>query len=297
MEFETLPGTWVLETFRRGGVDLDLLTQQLPDEVNLMLYEMETILPDSINRLLEACADISGNQNFGLIMNELVDISMYGIFGYLLLNCGTVKDLFDTLVRYHTVHHDGGIYYKLTTRKSTVSIHFCYDHSKYLYHRHTTDWGLGFIPHFLRTPLGNLAQPLSAHFTYAIPDNLQKLNEYFGTNLEFSQDANELVYPRSVLSQRISDVNQGLLKVLREQADNHLLNLKKDNSLHKVINIILFENLCKDKTNATDVAEALNLSLSTFKRKMRKEGIDFKKTKKLSKHQVKHPGIQKKLSD
>jgi len=73
--------------------------------MNLMLYEMDTIQPDRINRLLEACADISDNQDFGLNMNELVDISMYGTFRYLLFNSGTVKNLFDILIRYHTVHH------------------------------------------------------------------------------------------------------------------------------------------------------------------------------------------------
>ncbi len=124
MKAEILPGAWVLESFRRGGVDLDALTRQLPEDVHLMLYEMDTILPDRIERLLQACANLSGNQGFGLSMNELVDISMYGLFGYILLNSGTVKDLFETLVRYHTVHHDGGIYYKMTTQTKTVCIEF-----------------------------------------------------------------------------------------------------------------------------------------------------------------------------
>jgi AraC-like DNA-binding protein len=279
MALEKLPGAWIMEVYRRGGVDLDELTKRLPDDVNLMLYEMDTILPDSINRLFNACVDISGQQDFGLLMNERVDISMYGLLGYLLFNSGTVKDLLETLERYHSVHHDGGIYYKVCVDRRPASIQFCYDRPEHFSHRHTTEWGLGFIPHFLKTPLGELAQPLSAQFSYDAPFELQNLHAYFGPNLKFNQPRNQLTYPRSILDRRITDVNQGLLKILREQADDYLLNLKKDNTLQKQIEVILYENLSRNRTNASDIAQMLNLSLSTFKRKMSKQGIDFKKTK------------------
>ncbi len=279
MKQKILPGAWVLESFRRGGVDIDVLTQQLPDDVRLMLYEMDTILPDRIERLLQACANNSGNPDFGLIMNELVDLSMYGLFGYLLLNSGTVKDLFETLVRYHSIHHDGGIYYTMNTQKNTASIQFCYSNSAHFSHRHTTDWGLGFIPYHLKSLLIDKAKPLKAQFVYDRPKEIHQLHAYFGPNLEFNQPINQLIYPRSILTQRLSKVDLSLLKILRTKADKHLLKQKKGNSLLREIKIILFQNLASNPINAADIANTLNLSLSTFKRKLIKEGIDFKKTK------------------
>jgi len=280
MDVKELPGAWVLETYRRGGVDLEVLAQQLPDDVELMLFEMDTILPDPINRLLQACADISGNQNFGLIMNELVDLSMYGLFGYLLLNCGTVADLFETLVRYHTVHHNGGITYEMETDKDTVSVQFCHDERTHADHRHTTEWGLGFIPDFLKTTLGDLSVPLTTQFINAPPENLDQLHDYFGPNLEFNQPVDQIVYPRAILKERILDSNQNLLNVLRKLANKHLLDLQRDSSLRNSIRAILFENLAgSKKSSASDVAGALGMSLSTFKRKLSAERINFKTTK------------------
>jgi len=286
MKAEILPGAWVLESFRRGGVDLDALTRQLPEDVHLMLYEMDTILPDRIERLLQACANLSGNQSFGLSMNELVDISMYGLFGYILLNSGTVKDLFETLVRYHTVHHDGGIYYKMTTQTKTVCIEFFYDNCANFYPQQTTDWGLGFIPLYLKPFLAHQSQPLSAHFSYHSPTYLPKLQTYFGPNLEFKQKSNQLIYPRSILNKRLSKVDLNLLKILRNEADRHLLAQKKENTFLKEIKIILFQHMSEYKTNTEDVANILNLSLSTFKRKLIKEGINFKKTKEIIKNEL-----------
>ena len=285
MKLKNLPGTWVLEAFHRGGVDLDTLAQQLPDDVNLMLYEVDTILPDSIERLLQTCADISGNQDFGLSMNNLVDITMYGLFGYLLLNSGSVKDLFDTLIRYHSVHHDGGIYYKQFIHKESITIRFCYNDDKHDAHRQTTDWGLGFIPHYLTSFLPESAQPLRAEFVYSQPHDLRKLHTYFGTNLAFNQPHNQLVYPRSTLTKPLTRADQALLKILRAEADRYLLAQKKESVFVQEIKTILFQNI-ENNINASDIATLLHISLSSFKRKLIEENINFKETKEVIKNNL-----------
>ena len=78
-----------MEAFRRAGVDIEELTRRLPDDVHTVLHQMNVNSPDSNSRLLDACADISGKQDTGLLLNELINITMYGLFGYLLLNSGT----------------------------------------------------------------------------------------------------------------------------------------------------------------------------------------------------------------
>jgi len=279
MENRDLSGAWVLEAFRRGGVDTDLLARRLPDDVELMLSELDTIPADSLDRLFEVCAETSGDADFGLTMNELVDISMYGLFGYLLQNSGTVKDLFSTLVRYHSVYHDRGIFYEMLSDKYSVAIRFSYEQVEFSSHRHTTDWGLGFIPHFLAPSLGSLARPLSAHFVYGPPRNLSKLHKYFGCDLHFNQAHNELIYHLSILKRKVTNVDQNLLNLLRRQANQYLMNHHKDATLLNMLNTYLFENLSGKKVNTTDVAMAFNMSLSTFKRRMATEGISFKQTK------------------
>ncbi len=274
-----IPGAWVLETFRRSGVDTELLARQFSDDVNLMLYGMDTVPSDSINRLLEGCARLSGNPNFGVMMNEKVDTTMYGLFGYLLLNSGTVKDLLSTLVRYYSIYHDNGQYYQVVLDEATVSISFSSDLPGFAFHRHTVEWALGFIPFFLSPALGKRAQPDIAHFVYESPKKLGKLRTYFGHHIEYGQSHNQLVYPRSILTQRISDVDPGMLKVLRKEAEHHLLLHQKDESLQKKINMFIFENLSGSGINTTDLASALNLSISTLKRKLARDGINFKTVK------------------
>ena len=93
-------------------------------------------------------------------------------------------------------------------------------------------------------------------------------------------------YHRSILNRRIVDANPDLLRILHEQADKRLLDHKNDGSLLNEINMFLFENLSQDKANATDVATALGLSISTFKRTLIQEGINFRKTKDAIKNKL-----------
>ena len=255
---------------------MNILQAQLPDETEQMLYEMETILPEPIERLLQASADISGNQDFGLIMNELVDLSMYGLFGYILLNCSTVEDLFNTLVRYHSVHHDAGISYKISIKAETVSIQLYYDVAGHNQFRQTTDWGLGFIPLFLKPILGDKSIPLRSEFSYQAPINKKKLHDYFGSKLNFNCTKNQLTYPRSILDKRLNKSDSPLLKVLRDQADKQLIACQKESELHVNVKAVLLQNIESENSTAQDVADTLALSLSSLKRKLTEEGLSFK---------------------
>jgi len=285
MKLEKLPGAWVLESFQRGNVDINKLTKELPDDVNNMLYNMDTISPDSTSRLLRYCAEISDNPDFGLMMNERVDITMYGLFGYLLLNSGTVRDLFDTLERYYSIYHTGGIFFKVSNQKETVSIQYGFDQPTTVESRHITDWGLGFVAYYLKTPLADLSKPLIAQFNHSKPVDLTKLQSIFGYNLEFNQDQSKLIYRNVILNKQLREVDQSLLKILRQQADLSLRAFLKEESLAQKIRMLLIERISGDQANASDIAQELNYTLSSFKRKLVEENINFRKTKESIKNE------------
>lgn len=286
MKLDNISGAWVLESFRRGGVDLELLTQQLPDDVEMLLYNMYTIPPNNVNRLLLACADISDNQDFGLTMNERIDITMYGLIGYLMLNSCTVRDLCEILEKYYAIFYSAGPFFKFTIDKNTISILFNTVQEEEVSHRHQIEWSLGFIAYFFQSPLGELAKPSVALFSYNPPKNLDKLESVFGCNLKFNQTENKLIYSKSILNKKISNVDSGMLKVLHDEADLLLNNYLKKHSLLEKTKLLLAERISGKHSNASDIAKELNISLSTFKRKMLQENINFRETKDLIKNEL-----------
>ena len=280
-----LPGTWVLEAFQRGGVSIEALTQHMPDEVNNLLYHPDTITPDYVNSLLIKCADLSNDPDFGLTMNERVDTSMYGVFGYLLLNSYTVEDLLSYLDRYYTIFHSGGPNFSVNTHQGMVKLHFGVAHPGKIHTRHQTEWSLGFMPYYLKPILGDIGIPISTYFRHSAPNNLQKLKSVFGHNLHFDQTENKVVYPESILKCALSDSSPSLLKILRQEADELLQSRLDSDSLDKRVRLLLLENLEHHKANASDIASQLNMTLSTFKRKLAQEKIDFRNMKESVKNE------------
>ena len=278
MKLEGLPGAWVLETFQRGGVDLKKLIQQHPDEVETALYRPDTISPDCINKLLISCAKISGNQNFGLSMNKMVDISMYGLLGYILLQNNTVKGFINNLALYYPLFYSGA-YFKIITKKETIIIQYATEQLAKICSRHDSEWSLGFVVAHLKSRLGDIARPISVSFTHQIPDDLSEIESLFGQNLQFSQSKNQIIYKISFLNKKISNQDPWMLNILRQQADKMLQEYNNDNSLEYEVRILLLEHFEYGQTNASDIAKKLGLSLSTFKRRLSQEKCKFSNIK------------------
>lgn len=284
MDKVRLPGTWAIEAFQRGGVDIEALTESLPEEVNTLLYEMSTMPPESVNRLLTKCAELSNDQDFGLTMNERVDTSMFGVFGYLLLNSGTVEDLLGYIERYYTIFYSSGVFFTINTLEETINIQFHVDHSDTFNTRHQSEWSLGFLPYYLTPILGNAGKPISANFRHSAPNDLQKLKSIFGHGLHFNQPENKLVYQKSILKCSLSETSPSLLKVLRQEADEILQARYDCETMEKKVRILLIESLEKNKATASDIARELNMTLSTFKRRLLEEKIVYKQLKEAVKN-------------
>ncbi|MCK5647252.1 MAG: AraC family transcriptional regulator ligand-binding domain-containing protein [Gammaproteobacteria bacterium] len=285
MKLEGLPGAWILETFQRGGVNLNELIQQHPDEVETALYRPDTISPDCVNQLLISCAKISGNQNFGLTMNKLVDISMYGLFGYILLQTSTVKDFFNNLERYYPTFYSGASF-KIITRKETIIIQYATEQLPKVCPRHDNEWSLGFVVDYLKFHLGDIARPISVSFTHQSPDDLSEIESLFGQNLQFSQTKNQIVYKKPFINKKISNSDPWMLNILRQQAEKMLQEYYKENSLEKEVRLLLLEKIENGQANASDIARTLGFSLSTFKRRLAQENSEFSIIKLSVKNQL-----------
>lgn len=283
---KNLPGAWALEAFKRGGVDIEALTLSMPDEINILLYQPKSIAPDIVNRIFIKCAELSNNPDFGLTMNERVDTSMFGVFGYLMLNSSSVKELFGYLERYYAIFYSAGAFFKFNTHEETVTILYGVDHPTKFDTRHDTEWSLGFMPYYLESLLGDIGKPTSAHFTHSAPNDLRKLKSVFGHNLHFNQTENKVVYQKSILNYALSGTSPSLLKILRQEAEELLQELLKCDSLENRIRILLLEGMEHHKTNGVDIANALNMTLATFKRRLAQKNINFKEIKESVKNDL-----------
>jgi AraC-like DNA-binding protein len=270
------PGAWLLESFARGGVDAEELTERLPEEIRRMTSSPETLEPEIVNTILLECALLSGDSNFGLRMIELVHTSDLGIYGYLLMNAPTVGKALEIACRYYPTFYRGAEV-KLSIARGAASLTYRVNAPATVPARHDNEWSLGFFVHLIRRGASPDWAPARSTFTHAAPEEMHEQHQVFGPNLRFGHSLNSLEFSADVLGYRISEADPGLLHLLTQHADNLLARLTKEENLADNVRLLILKGLDSGSTNAADIARKLNVSLSTLKRRLRQENLSYRR--------------------
>ena len=84
----------------------------------------------------------------------------------------------------------------------------------------------------------------------------------------------------------MTEYDSGLLRILREQADELLHAFLNANTFEQQIKLLLIEKIEFGKNSEEDIAKQLNYTLSSFKRKLKKDNINFRQLKESVKNDL-----------
>jgi len=276
MKIKENSGLWVAELFRRGGVDLARLTRKHPVEVANLMASPAHIPLWQLNYLLESCAVMSGDNSFGLHLVNAMDLSMMGIYGYLLAAAPTVERFL----------HFGGTYYptlyrgaalSFSIKKARCSLQFSLDEQNADSSRHLNEWTLGFYAVCLARFSGSGWKPISAGFTNAPGDNQSDLESIFGSDISFNQPFSYLEFDTRILNFSINAANDDFLEILTDQAEKLMGELEKEHTLADDVRLQILERLERKEATAEKISHFMAMSTSTLKRRLARENQTFRK--------------------
>jgi AraC-like DNA-binding protein len=270
------PGIWVAEAMERGGVDLARLGERMPATFDHLLTAPSTLHPDDLLDLLEACAAMSDDANFGLHMADYLELTRIGTYGYLLLNAPTVHEFLDLAARYYPLIYQGGRL-SLSVSGDMASFQYAIILPADRDPRHLNEWTSGYFAKFVRSRIAPSRSLRRAYFANSAPDNVDELREIFGDKLEFDAPLTGFDFDRALLETPITEANPVLLRIISHHADDLIQQIGKSYPLRAQVRLLIMEGLEYNQAKAEVVASRLNMSLSSFKRRMREEGLDFRK--------------------
>jgi len=270
------PGVWLLEAFRRGGVDTDRLVLEYPGEVSRFLASPRDFLPHELDTLLNVCSKWSGDRSFGLHMVEYVEATMMGIYGYLLVMAPTVERLFYFGELYYPTLYRGGNF-KFRVHDAICSLQYEVNGNHGDSYRHLNEWSLGFYATFLAKQIGNGWLPLRAEFTNSAPDDLHDVNEVFGYDVTFNAPRTFFEFDAEILQRSINPANEGFLAILTDQAEALMRGLDHRNVMVNEVRLQVLEKLERRKATSQEIARSMAMSRSTFKRRLADQGFTFRR--------------------
>jgi AraC-like DNA-binding protein len=237
------------------------------------LQDPDLMVPlDSVRQLLEASAERSGVEAFGLLMAEERRLSNLGPLGLLVREQPTLRGVLEACHQYGkrlnaglflTVEEAGDV---IVLREELVT-----GHSGSV--RQTTELAIGVAFRMLRTFFGVDWRPRRVCFAHDAPADRSVHQRVFGRNVEFGHDFNGIVCARSDLELPNPNGDPKLAQLAREMLDADRTDREQDitTQVRELVIALLSTGSC----SVERVAQHLGVDRRTIHRRLSSEGQTF----------------------
>lgn len=190
------------EVARAGGLDPDRMLREAGINPGV-LDEPDLMIPvERVGQLLQASAQQSGNESFGLCMAESRMLSNLGAVGLLIRDQPSVRDLLGVLIRYHLLLN-GSLTMMLEESGSSVvlSEQVKPGHAQQPT-RQRIELAIGVMVRLMRLFLGAAWHPRRVCFEHPAPRDVSVHHRLLGPAIEFNAEFNGMVCAKADLDVR-----------------------------------------------------------------------------------------------
>ncbi len=237
------------------------------------LKEPELKVPiDAVRRLLEASAERSGIEGFGLLMAEARRLSNLGPLGLLIREQPTMRLALDVFARYANRFNES-LFLTLEESGDVVVLREELIVGGGGTVRQSTELAIGVAFRTLRAFLGPNWRPRRVCFAHDAPADRSVHERIFGRNVEFGHDFNGIVCSRRDLEVPNPDADPELAKLARQLLDSDPANRSPDMStrVREIVVMLLGTGMC----TIDRAARHLGVDRRTIHRRLAREGATF----------------------
>lgn len=203
-------------------------------------------------------------------------LSAYGMYGYALMSCLSLRDYFRLGVKYHrlatptltiewTEYPDKGVWTFPDAFISSPSREL----QEFLIEQQFTQH----VTH-LQDVAGRSCPPIKASFAYPAPAHADIYPEYLGCPCEFDQEQCELVYDSAILEQKPQLAHRHSAALLQETCDRLIGQAKTSFGASGEVYQVLMRKPGEFPSMEV-VADALKMTSRTLRRRLEAEGTSF----------------------
>jgi AraC-like DNA-binding protein len=237
------------------------------------LQEPDLMIPlESVRQILEAAAERSGVEGFGLLMAEARKLSSLGPLGMLLREQPTLRQAVEALARYARVFNEALF---LTLEESgdvfVVREEVIFGDEGSV--RQSTELAIGVAFQALRSFLGPGWTPLRICFAHDAPADLSVHRRLFGRNVEFGHDFNGIVCARRDLLAANPHADPAMARYAQQLLDAAQPAVQP--TLAAEVRQLVLMQLSSGRCKVDRAAQLLGIDRRTLHRRLASEGQSF----------------------
>lgn len=238
-----------------------------------VLDEPDLMIPaDRVGQLLEASAQRSGDESFGLRMAETRHLSNLGPVGLVIRDQPTLRDSLSVLVRYHAALN-GSLAVMIEESAGVVVIREDVLVGGNVAVRQATELAIGVMLRLMRQVLGEHWQPRRVCFMHSAPQDTRTHLRMFGSRVEFNHDFNGIVCSHDELDTVNPSADPVMARYAARLLDTAMPQPATSmlNDVRRTVLLLLPSGRC----SIEQVANHLGVVCRTVQRRLSEQGLSF----------------------
>jgi len=225
------------------------------------------ISADSVGRLLEESARLSGQEAFGLLLAENRSLANLGMLALVIREEPTLRAAIQSFVRYMRLHN-AGVQLRLDDAGDFVLLHV--NVQRHGVWRQSIEQSTGVVLRLLGVLSRNSFRPVRISFTHEPPARMEVHRRVLGTAIAFSQEHNAIACRGRDLDMPIPAADPTLNREVKRWMDAQLANLRDEPAqrARQIVKMLLPSGLC----SVDRVAQHLGMHRRTLNRHLAAEG-------------------------
>jgi AraC-like DNA-binding protein len=227
--------------------------------------------------ILELAAEELQDALFGFHLARDFDLREIGLVYYVLASSQQLIDALHNGMRYSSIVNEG---IRVNVVQDTHSIAIIPDYVGVDREadRHHIEFWLVTVVRICRQVADTRLAPRRVGMRHLRETNPPEFKKFFGCDVDFGADRDEIVFPANVASLPIAGRDQYLNNLLRKYAETALSDgAQRPTTLRSAIEDAVTQLLPHGKANLTNVSRDLAISSRTLNRRLSAEGLTFKK--------------------
>jgi AraC-like DNA-binding protein len=223
--------------------------------------------------VLDLAAAALGDDLLGFHLARSFDLRELGLVYYVMASSEQLPDALRDIERFSRIVNEGVSLHCTVGQGATVALDYVnFDRGS---DRHHVEFWLVTLVRILREVTDSRLAPQRLKVRHTRPHPPADFKSFFGIEIEFGSDADEIVLSRAIASLPIARRDAYLNKLLRRYAEEALALRTEHSGIRSEVERLLPELLPHGRANVPEVARRLGMSSRTLSRKLRDEGVAF----------------------
>ncbi len=226
-------------------------------------------------RILALAAKELRDDLLGFHLGRSFDLREIGLLYYVIASSERLADAIRNAERYSTIVDEGvRLHFRQDERTATIALDYVnVDRNS---DRHQIEFWLVTVMRVCREITDTRLAPRHLRLKHSRHQTPAEFKTFFGMDVEFGADADEVVFPALVASLPVVRRDNYLNDLLLRYADEAVARLPRQHGpIHSAVEQAVPQLLPQGKHRMSEVAQQLGMSMRTLSRKLGAEGVGF----------------------